>query len=212
MLTVGLTGGIGSGKSTVSRELARLGAVVIDADEVARDVVAPGTPGLAAVVDAFGPEVLTSDGSLDRAALARIVFADPEALRRLGELTHPLVAAESARRAALAPEDAVVVHDVPLIVENGLADAYDLVVVVGAAEAVRLDRLVRARGMSRADALARIRAQADDDARRAVADVWLENEGTEEDLRREVTRLWERTLRPLAARRGSGERGGRASG
>lgn len=199
MVTVGLTGGIGSGKSTVARELARLGAVVIDADEVARAVVEPGTPGLAAVVAEFGSEVLREDGSLDRAALGERVFGDPAALRRLGEITHPLVAEESARRAAAAPPGRVVVHDVPLIVENDLADRYDLVVIVGAAEEVRLERLVRQRGMTREAALARIRAQADDDARRAVADVWLDNSGTEADLLAAVRSLWEERLRPRAA-------------
>ncbi|TRW44013.1 dephospho-CoA kinase [Georgenia yuyongxinii] len=195
-MKVGLTGGIASGKSSVSAELARLGAVIVDADQIARDVVAPGTPGLAAVVTEFGPDVLLPDGSLDRPALGRRVFADPAALRRLGALTHPLVAQESARRQAAAPPDAVVVHDVPLIVENGLADSYDLVVVVAADEAVRLERLVRDRGMSREDALARIRAQATDEQRRAVADVWLDNSGTPEELLDAVGRLWRERLAP----------------
>ncbi len=198
MLAVGLTGGIGSGKSTVARELARRGAVVLDADRIAREVVAPGTPGLAAVVEAFGEDVLLDDGALDRAALGRVVFADPAALRRLGEITHPLVAAETSRLVALAPPDAVVVHDVPLIVENGLASRYDVVVVVGAPEEVRAQRLVRLRGMDPADAWARIRAQADDAARREVADVWLENEGTEEELLASVGRLWDEVLVPMS--------------
>lgn len=197
MLRVGLTGGIGSGKSTVSAELARLGAVVVDADRIARDVVAPGTPGLAAVAEEFDG-VLRPDGSLDRAALGRVVFADPAALARLGAITHPLVAAESARQEAAAGPDAVVVHDVPLIVENGLADRYDLVVVVGAPEEVRLARLVEHRGMDRDDALARIRAQADDAARRAVADVWLDNSGTREELLAAVRELWDERLAPAA--------------
>lgn len=199
MLSVGLTGGIGAGKSTVARELARLGAVVVDADDVARAVVAPGTPGLAAVVAEFGPGILRPDGSLDRAALGRVVFADGGARRRLEDITHPLVAAESARRAEAAPPDAVVVHDVPLIVEKGLADRYDLVVVVGADEDVRVERLVRTRGVSHEDALARVRAQADDRARRAVADVWLDNSGTPEELLEAVRRLWVERLRPGAA-------------
>lgn len=197
MLRVGLTGGIGSGKTTVARELARLGAVVVDADEVARAVVEPGTRGLAEVVEEFGPEILRPDGTLDRAALASIVFADPDALRRLGEITHPLVAAESVRLTLDAPREAIVVHDVPLIVENGLAGDYDLVVVVGAGEDVRLERVVRSRSLSREDALARIRAQADDGARRAVADVWLENEGSEEELLAAVRRLWTAKLAPM---------------
>jgi dephospho-CoA kinase len=196
MLTVGLTGGIGSGKSTVSAELARLGAVVIDADRLARDVVAPGTPGLAAVVAEFGDDVLAPDGSLNRAALAARVFADPVALERLSAITHPLIAAESRRLQAAAPEDAVVVHDVPLIVENGLADRYDIVVIVGADEGLRVERLMTHRGMSEEDARARIRTQADDAARRAVADVWLDNSGTPEELLDAVGRLWRERLAP----------------
>lgn len=208
VLTIGLTGGIGSGKSTVSAELARLGAVVIDADRVARDVVAPGTPGLAAVVEAFGADVLTPSGSLDRAALGRRVFADRAALRRLGEITHPLIKAESARRQAAAPADAIVVHDVPLIVENRLADAYDLVVVVGASEDLRLDRLVRERGMTPEDARARIRAQATDAERRAVADVWLDNSGTVDELLRAVDAVWRERIVPAHDRLRAGEPGG----
>lgn len=198
MLKVGLTGGIGSGKSTVARELARLGALVVDADEVARAVVEPGTAGLAAVVAEFGSDVLRPDGSLDRAALGRAVFADDGALLRLERILHPLVAAEMARRTQQVAGAVVVVHDVPLIVEKGLAGDYDLVVVVGASEEVRLARVVAERGMVPADVLARMRAQADDGARRAVADVWLENEGTPQDLREAVCRLWTDRLLPLA--------------
>ena len=194
MTRIGLTGGIGAGKSTVARELERLGALVVDADAIAREVVAPGTPGLAAVVAEFGDSVLTPDGSLDRPALGRIVFADPAARARLEAITHPLIRAESARRAAAAPPGAVVVHDVPLIVERGLAAQYDLVVVVGADEDVRLERLVRDRGMTREDALARIRAQATDAERRAVADVWLDNSGTQEELLAQVRDLWRERL------------------
>lgn len=197
VLRVGLTGGIGSGKSTAARELKRLGAFVLDADALAREVVAPGTPGLAAVVEEFGDEVLLPDGSLDRARLAGIVFADAEALRRLGEITHPLVAAESVRHTLAAPREVIVVHDVPLIVENGLAGDYDVVVVVGAREDVRLGRVVAERGLRPEDALARIRAQADDAARRAVADVWLDNNGTVEELLAAVRRLWRERLVPL---------------
>lgn len=203
MLRIGLTGGIGAGKSTVARELERLGAVVIDADVLAREVVAPGSAGLAAVVAEFGEGVLRDDGALDRPTLGRIVFADPVARARLEAVTHPLIAAETARRLAELPEGSVVVHDVPLIVENRLAGNYDLVVVVGADEQVRLDRLVRDRGMARDDALARIRAQATDAERRAVADVWLDNSGTEEELLARVRRFWTERVRTAA-------RGGRA--
>lgn len=207
MLSVGLTGGIGAGKSTAAREFERLGAVVIDADDVARAVVEPGTPGLAAVVAEFGPGVLRADGSLDRPALARIVFGDDGARSRLEAITHPLVAEESARRARAAGERAIVVHDVPLIVEKGLAGRYDVVVVVGASEEVRMARLIAQRGMTPEDARARIRAQADDGARRAVADVWLDNSGTEEDLREAVRRLWRERLVPRAG--GAAHDGGR---
>lgn len=207
MLSVGLTGGIGAGKSTAARELERLGAVVIDADDVARAVVEPGTPGLAAVVAEFGPGVLRADGSLDRPALARIVFGDDGARSRLEAITHPLVADESARRVRAAGERAIVVHDVPLIVEKGLAGRYDVVVVVGASEEVRMARLIAQRGMTPEDARARIRAQADDGARRAVADVWLDNSGTEEDLREAVRRLWRERLVPRAG--GAARDGGR---
>ena len=147
MLRIGLTGGIGSGTSTVSRLLADHGAVIIDADVIAREVVEPGTPGLAAVVAAFGREVLTADGSLDRPALAKVVFGDPEARARLDGIVHPLVRARAAEVAAGAPPGAVVVHDVPLLVESGQAAAYDLVVVVEAAREIRIARLVQ-RGLT----------------------------------------------------------------
>ncbi|MEE6272467.1 dephospho-CoA kinase [Georgenia sp. MJ206] len=196
MLTVGLTGGIAAGKSTVSAELARRGAVVIDADVLARQVVEPGTDGLAEVVAAFGPDVLQRDGSLDRATLAGLVFADKAALDRINAIIHPRVRAASAAAAAAAPPEAVVVHDVPLIVENSLAAEYDLVVVVGADEGVRIDRLMRERGMTREEAAARIRAQADDAARRAVADVWLDNSGSRAQIVEAVERLWVERLVP----------------
>lgn len=196
MLTVGLTGGIAAGKSTVSAELARRGAVVIDADVLSRRVVEPGTDGLAEIVAAFGPEVLNRDGSLDRASLARVIFADDAARRRLNAIVHPRVRAASAQAAAAAPREAILVHDVPLIVENSSAGDYDLVVVVGADEAVRIDRLMRLRGMTREEAAARIRAQADDAARRAVADVWLDNSGDRADVVAAVERLWVERLVP----------------
>ena len=199
MLRVGLTGGIGSGKSTVSAQLASLGAVVLDADAVARQVVEPGTPALAAVVDRFGPGVLGPDGTLDRPALGRLVFGDPSALRDLEAITHPAIWERTAALRAGAPPDAVVVHDMPLIVEKGMGAEYHLVIVVGAAEKVRLRRLVEQRGMTEADAQARIAAQADDAARRAAADVWLDNEGTTEALGVSVLRLWHERLEPFEA-------------
>jgi dephospho-CoA kinase len=195
VLRIGLTGGIGSGKSTVSGLLAARGAVVIDADRIAREVVEPGTPGLAAVVEAFGEQALRPDGSLDRAALAAIVFADPAARGRLDGIVHPLVRARSAELAAAVPDDAVVVHDVPLLVETGQTASYDVVLVVQADPEVRVRRLVR-RGLSEDDARARIAAQATDEQRRAVADVVLDNDGTEEELAAQVDRFWTERVRP----------------
>jgi dephospho-CoA kinase len=197
VLRIGLTGGIGSGKSTASALLAARGAVVIDADRIAREVVEPGTPGLAAVVEAFGPGVVSSDGSLDRPALAAVVFADPEARKQLDAIIHPLVRARSAELAAAAPDDAVVVHDVPLLVETGQAGSYDLVLVVEAAPEIRVDRLVR-RGLTEEDARARIAVQATDDQRRAVADAVVVNDGTPEDLAGQVDRFWAERVVPVA--------------
>lgn len=189
MLRIGLTGGIGSGKSTVSRLLAEHGAVIVDADAIAREVVEPGSPGLAAVAEAFGDDILAADGSLDRPALAAVVFADPEARRRLDAIVHPLVRARAAEVAAAAAPDAVVVHDVPLLVETGQAASYDLVLVVEADPDTRVARLVQ-RGLTAEDAQARMAAQATDDQRRAVADVVLDNSGTPEQLEEQVGRFW----------------------
>ena len=189
MLRIGLTGGIGSGKSTVARLLAARGAVVVDADRIAREVLEPGTPGLAAVVDEFGPGVLADDGSLDRAALAAIVFSDDGARRRLDALVHPRVRQRSAELMAAAPPDAVVVNDVPLLVETGQAGSYDLVLVVEADPETRVARLV-GRGLSERDARDRMAAQATDAERRAVADVVLDNSGTPEQLAEQVDRFW----------------------
>ncbi|WP_405695686.1 dephospho-CoA kinase [Streptomyces sp. NBC_01185] len=190
MLKVGLTGGIGAGKSEVSRLLAQYGAVLIDADRIAREVVEPGTPGLTAVVEAFGPGILRTDGSLDRSALGSIVFADPERLATLNALVHPLVGARSAELERAAGAGAVVVHDVPLLTENGLAPLYDLVVVVDAAPATQLDRLVRLRGMTESDARARMAAQATREERLAVAGLVVDNDGPLEDLEPQVRALW----------------------
>jgi dephospho-CoA kinase len=210
MLRIGLTGGIGAGKSTVSAALAGHGAVVVDADRIAREVVEPGTPGLGEVVAAFGRGVLTADGALDRPALAAVVFADPEARRRLDGIVHPLVrrrAAELERAAREADEDAVVVHDVPLLVETGQAGGYDLVLVVEAPADVRVPRLV-ARGLTADDARARIAAQATDEQRRAVADVVLRNDGTPEALRAQVDRFWAEHVAPARHRPAGGRAGG----
>ncbi|MEU1176092.1 dephospho-CoA kinase [Streptomyces sp. NPDC005820] len=190
MLKVGLTGGIGAGKSEVSRLLVECGAVLIDADRIAREVVAPGTPGLTAVVDAFGEDVLTADGSLDRPGLGAIVFADPQQLAVLNRIVHPLVGARSRELETAAPEDAVVVHDVPLLTENGLATLYDLVIVVDAATETQLDRLVRLRGMTEDDARARMAAQATREQRRKIADIVIDNDVPLPELERRVKDVW----------------------
>ncbi|MBB6121367.1 dephospho-CoA kinase [Nocardiopsis algeriensis] len=198
MLKVGLTGGIGSGKSAVSAELASYGAVVIDADALAREVVEPGTPGLAAVVAEFGEGVLAPDGGLDRPRLGEIVFADEEKLARLNAVVHPLVGERSAELMARARADGarVVVYDVPLLVENGLQSLYDVVVVVDAPDEARVERVSRGRGMDPEQVRARIRAQAGREERLAAADLVVDNSGTPEQLRERVARLWEE----LAAR------------
>ncbi|MCK7622027.1 dephospho-CoA kinase [Streptomyces sp. RS10V-4] len=192
MVKVGLTGGIGAGKSEVSRLLASYGAVIVDADRIAREVVEPGTPGLAAVVAEFGAEVLAPDGTLDRPKLGALVFSDPEKLKALNGIVHPLVGARSAELEASAGPDAVVVHDVPLLTENGLAPLYDLVVVVDAAPSTQLDRLVRLRGMSEQDASQRMAAQATRAQRLAIADLVIDNDGPLEALEPQVRRVWER--------------------
>ena len=192
MTTVGLTGGIGSGKSTVSRQLADRGAVVIDYDLLAREAVEPGTPGLAAIVERFGPEVLAADGALDRPALGAVVFADESARRDLEAITHPAIRDLAAQRVADAPADAVVVHDHPLLVEMGMAALCDVVVVVDVPAEVQVERLVRDRGMSESDARARLAAQSSREDRLAAADVVLDNTGSLEDLRAAVDVLWTR--------------------
>lgn len=202
MLTVGLTGGIGAGKSEVSRLLVECGAVLIDADRIAREVVAPGTPGLTAVVESFGEGVLAEDGSLDRPGLGSIVFADPEKLAVLNSIVHPLVGARSRELEEAAAEDAVVVHDVPLLTENGLAPLYDLVIVVDASAETQLARLTGRRGMSEQDARARMAAQATREQRREIADIVIDNDVPLEELARRVKDVWDELVRrERAARR-----------
>src|SRR3954463_8695027 len=194
-MRVGLTGGVASGKSTVSAILAGLGAVVIDADLLAREVVAPGTEGLAAVVEEFGPEVLGTGGALDRPRLGALVFADPERRRALEAVIHPRGRAPAAEieAAALAEgDDALVVHDIPLLTETGQAASFDAVVVVDVPPEVQVDRMVRLRGLSEADALARIAAQATREERLAVATHVVDNTGTLEDLRARVEAVYRR--------------------
>ena len=204
MLRIGLTGGIASGKSVVLRRFAELGAVAIDHDVLAREVVAPGTVGLDAVVAEFGDQVLRPDGELDRPALGRIVFADDDARARLNAIVHPEVrrlAAEREAQAAAAAADVVVVHDIPLLVEVGQAESFHVLVVVDAPASLRLRRLVEGRGMTKGEARARIAAQADDETRSAAADVVLDGTGTEAGLRAQVDALWEKVAAERAAER-----------
>lgn len=197
MLRIGLTGGMGAGKSTVARILVERGAVLVDSDVIAREVVAPGTDGLTALVDAFGDGILAADGSLDRPALAAKAFASDGARAILNGIVHPLVGKRTAELIGSAPADGIVVQDIPLLVENGLAPFMNLVVVVDAAEETRLHRLVEFRGIDEADARARIAAQATDAQRRAVADVLLDNNGAGGAIDAAVHRLWEERLIPF---------------
>lgn len=189
-LRVGLTGGIGSGKSAVADLLAGNGAVVIDADQLARAAVAPGTPGLAAVVAGFGEGVLTPNGGLDRAALGEIVFADAAARARLNAIVHPEVRRLAAAQEELAPSDAVVVHVIPLLVETGQQGAFDAVVVVDVDPAIQLDRIQRRDGLTADQARARMNAQADRATRLAAADFVIDNSGSPDDLAARVEELW----------------------
>ena len=199
MLRVGLTGGIGSGKSTVATMLARRGAVVVDADALAREVVAPGTEGYAAVVAAFGPSVIAADGSLDRAALADRVFADPAARRELEAIIHPLVRARAQDAEARANPDAVVVHDIPLLVEAARSERFGVVVVVDVAPEEAIRRLSAGqRGMTEQQVRQRMSAQADRTERLAAADVVIDNTGSRADLQARVDELWQE-LRARAA-------------
>jgi dephospho-CoA kinase len=187
---VGLTGGIGSGKSTVARMLVELGAVLIDGDALAREVVARGTPGLAQVVEEFGSELLTPDGDLDRAALGRIVFSDEAARRRLEAITHPLIFQKYAELEAAAPPGALVVHDIPLLAESGRAGTFDEVIVVDAPPELQVERMVRDRGWTGEEAESRIAAQASRDDRLAIATYVIENTGTLDDLRTQVEQVY----------------------
>jgi dephospho-CoA kinase len=202
MLRVGLTGGIGAGKSEVSKRLAALGAVIIDADKAAREVVEPGTPGLAALVEAFGPEVLREDGSLDRPKLGQIVFGDPEALARLNGIVHPLVheRVQAAEDAAIAAggDDLVLVHDIPLLAEGGRSGGFDLVIVVDAPTELQVSRLVEQRGMTAEHAAARMAAQATREDRLAIAGIVIDNSGSLDELDKQVAEVWAQ-LRSRAA-------------
>ncbi|WP_223690603.1 dephospho-CoA kinase [Leifsonia poae] len=195
MQLIGLTGGIASGKSTIARRLAERGALVVDADRIAREVVEPGTPALAEIVDAFGPGVLLADGRLDRPALGAIVFADESSRLRLNAITHPAVLSASTARfeeAAAANPDAIVVYDIPLLVESANEYPFDLIVVAHASADTRVERLVSLRGMERGEAERRIRSQASDEERLAVADVVIDTDGTLEQTVAQADLLWER--------------------
>ncbi len=197
---MGLTGGIGSGKTAAARVLADSGALVIDADLLAREVVDVGTSGLAEIVAAFGDRVLRPDGSLDRAALGQIVFADDAARKRLEAIVHPRVRERAAEIEAAAGKDRIVVHVIPLLVETGQADRFDVVVVVDVPEEVQVERLARTRGMPAEEARARMEAQAGRDERLAAADIVIDNSGSVEDLRGRLFEAW----RVLQARAGGG--------
>lgn len=199
VLWVGLSGGIGSGKSTVANRLREHGAMVIDADAIARDVVRPDSTGLAEVVNAFGENVLAEDGSLNRPTLAERVFGDAEARARLNGILHPLIGARTAELMAEATDDAIVVHDVPLLVENNLAPSYHLVIMVDAPEEKRVHRLVHSRGVPESDARSRIAAQASERQRRAVSDVWLNNDSAPDQILTTVDTLWVDRLVPFEA-------------
>ncbi|MCL8250266.1 dephospho-CoA kinase [Aeromicrobium fastidiosum] len=201
MLRVGLTGGIGAGKSTVSALLAAHGAVVIDYDRLAREIVEPGRPALAEIAARFGDGVIGADGTLVRPALGSIVFGDPEALADLNGITHPAIRDLAAEREASAGPDAIVVHDNPLLVEMGAAALCDVVVVVDVPVEVQVDRLVRIRGMSADEARARIAAQAPRDTRTGAADLVIDNTGPEGELARIVGGVWDELASVAAARR-----------
>lgn len=198
MLRIGLTGGIGAGKSTVSATFSEQGGIVVDGDVISREVVQPGTEGLAALVEAFGEGILLPDGALNRPALAAVAFSDDEKRATLNGIVHPLVGKRREELIAAAPPDAVIVEDIPLLVESQMAPMFPLVIVVHADEDVRVARLVEYRGFSEADARARIAAQATVEQRKLVADVWLENHGGPHELEQRALALWHERIVPFA--------------
>ncbi|GAY13470.1 dephospho-CoA kinase [Mycobacterium sp. shizuoka-1] len=198
MLRIGLTGGIGAGKSTVSATFSECGGIVVDGDVIAREVVEPGTEGLAKLVDAFGSQILLPEGALDRPALAAIAFSDEDKRQTLNGIVHPLVAHRRSELIAAAAEDAVIVEDIPLLVESQMAPMFPLVVIVHADPEERVARLIEYRGFSEADARARIAAQATDEQRRLVADVWLDNSGSPGQLVEQARELWYQRILPFA--------------
>ena len=198
MLRIGLTGGIGAGKSTVSATFSELGGIVVDGDVIAREVVEPGTPGLASLVDAFGEAILLPDGALNRPALAAIAFSDEDKRATLNGIVHPLVAHRRSELIAAADDEAVIVEDIPLLVESQMAPMFPLVVIVHADEEVRVKRLIEYRNFTEEDARARIAAQASEEQRRAVADVWLDNSGSAGELVEKARALWHERIQPFA--------------
>lgn len=198
MLRIGLTGGIGAGKSTVSATFSECGGIVVDGDVISREVVEPGTEGLAALVEAFGSDILLPDGALNRPALAAVAFSDDEKRKTLNGIVHPLVGKRRQELISAAPDDAVIVEDIPLLVESRMAPMFPLVIIVHADEEVRVARLVEHRGFNKADARARIAAQATVEQRKLVADVWLENHGSPDELERQARALWHDRVLPFA--------------
>jgi dephospho-CoA kinase len=205
VLRIGLSGGIGAGKSTVSSTFSDLGGIVVDGDVISREVVEPGTEGLAKLVDAFGEQILSGDGTLNRPALAAIAFSDEEKRQTLNSIVHPLVGERRSELIAAAAEDAVIVEDIPLLVESGMAPMFPLVVIVNADEDLRVKRLIEHRGFSEQDARARIAAQATEEQRRAVADVWLDNSGSTGGLVEQARALWHQRILPFAHNLDGGE-------
>ncbi|CAN5500357.1 dephospho-CoA kinase [soil metagenome] len=198
MLRIGLTGGIGAGKSTVSATFSECGGIIVDGDVIAREVVEPGTPGLAALVEAFGDGILLPDGALNRPALAAVAFSDDEKRKTLNGIVHPLVGQRRSELIEAAAADAVIIEDIPLLVESQMAPMFPLVIIVHADEEVRVARLIEYRGFSEEDARARIKAQATAEQRRAVADVWLDNSGNADQLSAKARELWHQRILPFA--------------
>jgi dephospho-CoA kinase len=205
VLRIGLSGGIGAGKSTVSSTFGDLGGIVVDGDVISREVVEPGTEGLAKLVEAFGEQILSDDGSLNRPALAAIAFSDEAKRQTLNGIVHPLVGRRRSELIAEAGDDAVIVEDIPLLVESGMAPMFPLVIIVNADEDLRVQRLIEHRGFSEKDARARIKAQATEEQRRAVADVWLDNTGSADELVTQARDLWHQRIVPFEHNLDAGE-------
>jgi dephospho-CoA kinase len=205
VLRIGLSGGIGAGKSTVSSTFSDLGGIVVDGDVISREVVEPGTEGLAKLVEAFGEQILSDDGSLNRPALAAIAFSDEAKRQTLNGIVHPLVGRRRSELIAEAGDDAVIVEDIPLLVESGMAPMFPLVIIVNADEDLRVQRLIEHRGFSEEDARARIKAQATEEQRRAVADVWLDNTGSADELVTQARDLWHQRIVPFEHNLDAGE-------